>query len=296
MNPARKKSDLQSEALNSMKNEPKRKGLITGLPETFVFSRARFLISITGIFFLTVWVFSLGVLIGRGTMAQNKAYQALENRLDGMSFSQNLPVVTKEDGAEFSKKAYPELTFYKTLSETGDGTRKRAVISKKASKKTSKKTGHTVRKMVSKEKPTPENRIKNSSAQGSEERSGNASVSEKVLYEEDDLTAAKSVTSKKPPVKTIPKNESEAMPPKRMSGQNFTVQVAIVRDGKRAERLVNSLRSKGHQAYYYHVQHKDDRYFRVRVGRYSTREEAKKALLNLQKTGRKDMFISRLLD
>ncbi|MBW2142605.1 MAG: SPOR domain-containing protein, partial [Deltaproteobacteria bacterium] len=53
---------------------------------------------------------------------------------------------------------------------------------------------------------------------------------------------------------------------------------------------------KGYDAYFYHVQNKSKRYFRIRVGHYKSRAEAEAAMAGMKKTGWRDMFISRLED
>lgn len=54
----------------------------------------------------------------------------------------------------------------------------------------------------------------------------------------------------------------------------FTIQLASLKDANSAEALVDRLKRKGYSVYYYEVEIKDRVYYRVRCGRYPTREEA----------------------
>ncbi|MBI2533455.1 MAG: SPOR domain-containing protein [Deltaproteobacteria bacterium] len=70
-----------------------------------------------------------------------------------------------------------------------------------------------------------------------------------------------------PPVKTAESKES---------GKGWTVQVNAFPDEKSAKTWVDRLKNKGYNAYVAEVNVKGKIWYRVRVGQYGTREEAKK--------------------
>jgi cell division septation protein DedD len=66
------------------------------------------------------------------------------------------------------------------------------------------------------------------------------------------------------------------------NGKNWTVQVNAVPDERAAKVWVDRLRSKGYNAYMTEVNDKGKLWYRVRVGRYGTREEADKMVDSLK--------------
>jgi len=92
------------------------------------------------------------------------------------------------------------------------------------------------------------------------------------------------------------KTETSAAPPPRRPGENFSIQVAAADSLAEAEKMAASLKARGLDAYYYQVELDGRKYFRVRIGRYETREQAKAAMAELEAKGFKNMFISALID
>jgi len=192
-----------------------------------------------GLAVLLIWVFTLGILVGRGSIFQSKTFKRLEDRLvrsSGQS-SNTVVEVTEEpvDRPIAAPPEKPELTFYESLTQSHSGPKKAA------------ETG-TKEKLV--------------------------------------------VTSGVATVKT----ETSAAPPPRRPGENFSIQVAAADSLAEAEKMAASLKARGLDAYYYQVELDGRKYFRVRIGRYETREQAKAAMAELEAKGFKNMFISALID
>jgi cell division septation protein DedD len=74
--------------------------------------------------------------------------------------------------------------------------------------------------------------------------------------------------SKKPVVNNVKQKE------KADQGGRYTVQVASLADKKKAEQLSNDLDKKGHAAYYYAVKVSGQTFYRIRCGRFRTKEDA----------------------
>jgi len=86
-------------------------------------------------------------------------------------------------------------------------------------------------------------------------------------------TSTKAVTntpvpSKKPVVKKVKQKD------KVNQGDRYTIQVASLADKKKAEQLSNDLDKKGHGAYYYAVKVSGQTFYRVRCGRFRSKEDA----------------------
>ncbi|MBN2034395.1 MAG: SPOR domain-containing protein [Deltaproteobacteria bacterium] len=64
----------------------------------------------------------------------------------------------------------------------------------------------------------------------------------------------------------------------------YTLQVASLEERAKADKMVGNLISKGYDAYFYEVHVKGKIYYRVRCGRFMTREEAKDCAAQLFKT------------
>ena len=74
--------------------------------------------------------------------------------------------------------------------------------------------------------------------------------------------------SKKPVVKKAKRKETVNQ------GGQYTIQVASLADKKKAEQLSNNLDKKGHAAYYYAVKVSGQTFYRVRCGRFKSKEDA----------------------
>lgn len=78
------------------------------------------------------------------------------------------------------------------------------------------------------------------------------------------------------------------------SDHYYTVQLASLREGNRAKELADRLIRKGYSVYYYEVEVKGQIYYRVRYGRFSTREEAEEQAQRLARKEKIDGFVTTL--
>ncbi|MEW6261655.1 MAG: SPOR domain-containing protein [Thermodesulfobacteriota bacterium] len=95
--------------------------------------------------------------------------------------------------------------------------------------------------------------------------------------------------------KTEPTVETSA-PPAKGAGDNFTVQIASVDTADGADVLIKKLQGHGFDAYYYVIELNNRRYYRIRVGRYQTRDQARATLDQITAKGYKNAYISNLTD
>jgi len=219
----------------------------------------------------------LGILVGRGLISHSQTYKNIEKHI-GEFRSSGPPAVTVSPESDEEEASEPKLTFYKSLS-----------------------TGKIQEDLASlkKTKPAPKPRELKKKTSPPASPSQQSLVDSKPIQEKEIKTLSKPVAKKPKPVPVVQPQArvaSPAAPPARAAGENYTVQVAAITDLGRAEKLVASLKKKGHPAYFYEARNKSGRYYRVRVGRYQTRREAETALIILQKLGHKGMFISRLTE
>ena len=82
--------------------------------------------------------------------------------------------------------------------------------------------------------------------------------------------------------------------PSTASDHYYTIQLASLREGNRAEELVDRLIRKGYSVYYYEVEVKGQIYYRVRYGRFSTREEAEEHAQRLARKEKIKGFVTTL--
>ena len=82
----------------------------------------------------------------------------------------------------------------------------------------------------------------------------------------------------------MPKPPHERQPAAAPAGKgSYTLQLASFEERAKAETMVGDLISRGHEAYAYEVRVKGKTYYRVRCGRFMTREEADHYLAQLHK-------------
>ena len=246
-------------------------------------SRKSVVLWVSGTVFLLIWAFILGVVVGRGTIFQNKDFQALEKRL---SLSDPTPVTPEVvvpgqegSGPSTDSDQSPPLTFYDALAQSQPKPERGVPDSG-----VTKVMPPLPKKPEPAAQPTPEPDPDQMDPDTPAKSSPAAPVGQ---------PAKLVVTSG---VKTVEAAESVAPPPKRGSGENFTVQVAISSTAERAGDVVKKLKGQGFDAYYYQVEHEGRRYFRIRVGRYEAREQAQVTMERLAAAGHENMFISALTD
>ena len=99
-----------------------------------------------------------------------------------------------------------------------------------------------------------------------------------MLLEKKDGPPSKEIDhSEKPkPIEKKPEQKSEtAKAEKIVEGDKFfTLQLASFEDEAKAKKMIEPLITKGYAAYYYQVKVKGKMFFRVRCGKFRSREEA----------------------
>ncbi len=221
------------------------------------------------IFFLCAWMFILGILVGRGTAPVKFDIDGLQSKLEISRQDLKKRQKGRARGDSEIVKDKTKLDFYEALPEDREDTK---IDEKKSTRVISKKV-----EPVTEKKPAKTN----------EGRATKKSTPKKE-------TAEKAGPVKKEPAKRPPKqpiaSKSEAKP----SGKVYTVQVAALKAAKDADRLVAQLKKKGYPAYrtISKVQGKGI-WFRVRVGKYNSRADARITLQKLKKTGMKPIIVEK---
>lgn len=88
----------------------------------------------------------------------------------------------------------------------------------------------------------------------------------------------------------LPEQKMEFLIPE----SGYTVQVASIGDMVKAEEMIKGLREKGYDAYYYEVKVDGKYYYRIRCGRFSTRNEADIYAQKLEKELNMKGFVSKI--
>ena len=230
--------------------------------------RAVFFI-LAGSCFVFIWAFILGIVVGRDTLSQTPTLKPLEEILVSELNKKPPPeveVIEKTNGGEEKTgETNPDLTFYNVLNQP---------------------------------RPTPERGLP---AVPQPLSPSLPKIKPRVVETQTTTANAPDNEPEKNPtpaggVKTVDPDASKAPAPARKPDENFTVQVAAAATVQEAEKEIRKLKRIGFDAYYYEVELNGRKYFRVRVGRCKTRDEARVILDKLAGAGRKNLFISILTD
>ena len=233
----------------------------------FVLSRRAIAGWLGAIFILCAWMFVIGVLVGRGTAPLQFDIDGLQSKLEVSGQDQKKGEVGQSRGESDIIKDKTKLDFYEALPEDREDTK---IDEKKSTQVISKKV-----------EPLPDKKPPKTTA----EKATQKSTPQKE-------TAVKSGPVKKeaasPPLKQPVASKSKVQP----SGKVYTIQVAAVKAAKDADRLVAQLKQKGYAAYstISKVQGKGI-WFRVRVGKYNSRTDARATKQKLEKTGMKPIIV-----
>ncbi len=193
------------------------------------------------IFFLCVWMFVLGILVGRGTAPVKFDIAAIEKKIEASKkddLGQPGKMPAHKDSATLKDKT--KLEFYEALKENSEDTKVPALQQPKIIKQKNEKPVKTSQK--------------------------DALTKEKV--------AAVKQTSTTGPI--------------------YTIQAASVKDPKDADQLVEKLKKSGYPAYRAigKVPGKGI-WFRVRIGEYNSKIEARRTLDKLKKSGLKPILVKK---
>lgn len=220
---------------------------------------------IGGVFFVAVWMFVLGILVGRGTAPVKFDIEKIQKDLAALkaaTLQRSKPEVAASSGRGPSTGGIDpaDLEFYEGLRAS-----RRELNFKPSSKE-------EVRRKASKQTSKP-----------GKKQSAAASVDKK--------STAKAV--KPEAVKTVTQ-ETRSSPAASPVRRQVTIQVASVKSQQTAERMVRGLKKKGYPAYVRigKVPGKGI-WYRVRVGRFVSRKEAAGMLARLHKNNWEAVIVGR---
>jgi cell division septation protein DedD len=211
------------------------------------------------VFFVAAWMFVLGVLVGRGTAPVHFDTQALQEELAAL---RDAMMKKEREAVEKALRGEDEkapLEFYEALKKDGLDTAVQI--------------------------PTP--------AVSLDDPSSRAETVESVQPPHKSRTVAM-VKKSKVPNKPTPGKSSSSPPAAVEIMGALTIQVASMKDGAAAERIVANLKKEGYPAYVSRIVIPGKGlWFRVRVGRYSDREQAAADMERLTRSRKKPILVER---
>ncbi len=217
------------------------------------------------IFILCAWMFVIGILVGRGMAPVEFDIDNLQAKLadSGKYLDKKQTGQTPDESNIVRDKT--DFDFYEALPEDREDAR---IDKEKSAPVISKKVEPPADK-----KPAPPS-------------AGKETSENKTSTETDPKTSFQKKKPAKQPVAA--KSQTKAKP----SGKVYTVQVAAVKVSKDADRLVAQLKKKGFPAYRVigKVQNQGI-WFRVRVGKYQSKAEARSMKQRLSKAGMKPIIV-----
>ena len=219
-----------------------------------------------GLFILSAWMFVLGVLVGRGTAPIRFDIKELDKELAVLKSKEQQQQMArvKIDPKYADPKA--DLEFYEEL------------------KKSKKHPELKARPPVVKLKTEPQKQV----AQQKKKSADKPSV-KKAAKPKDSVAVKK---TKKPAASAAV--GKEPAPGTEGKSDGLTVQAASLKDPQDADDLVSRLKKKGYPAYKtIAVVPQQGIWFRVRVGRFGSREEAEDTLRQLKKDGFDPFLVNR---
>jgi len=248
----------------------KRESIKKGRTVHIELSSAGLFLWVGGLFFLLVWIFALGIFVGRESLeGEIKAVARLKEFIQREESNPG-------NASELAGKTPegPELAFYEKLETKKD----------EAWKNNTAKPRKPATSAVPGAVKERENRA--------EARRVPAKV-----REEPRAPARKTPLAEKTVAAPATSRGDDSIAPAAGSGAMealYTVQIAALERRDMAERMVDRLRSKGHPAYYYDATIKGKTYFRVRCGRFLSRSEAEDYAGRLLKKEGIRSFVSEL--
>ncbi len=219
-----------------------------------------------GLFLISAWMFVLGVLVGRGTAPIQFDINKLDNELTVLKAKEQQQQMArvKIDPKTADPKA--DLEFYEEL------------------KKSKKHPELKARPPAGKQKTEPQKQPPQQKKKSADK------PSEKKVSKPKNTVAVKK--TKKPAAAAAVEKEPAAGTEGKSDG--LTVQAASLKDPQDADDLVSRLKKKGYPAYKtIAVVPQQGIWFRVRVGRFGSREEADDTLRRLKKDGFDPFLVNR---
>jgi cell division septation protein DedD len=227
------------------------------------------------IFFLCAWMFILGILVGRGTAPVKFDIGALEKKLEASQ---------EGSGGDQGKEAAPDksvtvkdktgLEFYEALKENKidpdvPALQKPEAVKGKIEAPDEKSVPRETKKKTTPKAAPPE------------------SASKKAGPQKPEPPASSQI--KKPAKK---KEKVAAVVQTKATGPVYTIQAASLKNAKDADRLVEKLKKSGYPAYRAigKISGKGI-WFRVRIGEYRSKSEARTVMNKLKKDGREPILV-----
>ncbi|MDX1709422.1 MAG: SPOR domain-containing protein [Desulfobacterales bacterium] len=208
------------------------------------------------IFFVCAWMFVLGILVGRGTAPVKFDLASIEQKIVAPQKAEPIKPDQKrpqKDAAAVKDKT--KLDFYEALKEDKEDT-----------------------KVSVRPEPTPVERQAEDPADKAPEP----------------LKKTKEPEPSELPQQKTPPKKQDAVAQTNTAGPTYTLQAASVRNAGDADRLIQKLKKRGYPAYrsMAKVPGKGT-WFRVRVGSYKSKSEARATLDKLKKDGLKPILVLR---
>lgn len=234
-----------------------------GKDKRYYFSRAQMILLGGGFVIASAIIFLLGMVVGKA-IEERKIAKAEDPLV-------KIPVKPEQStGSAAASQPKEELTFYDTLTKSADASA--SSEEKLNPPQAQEKTNKTEARETSRKSPeaSPQTVRKTT------EKRGDAG----------DRTALKKPLDKGKPaeksVKTVEKEKvlepamGPAEPAENKELARWTVQVNAFPDERSAKTWVDRLKNRGYNAYVSEVLNKGKTWYRVRVGRFQSREEAEK--------------------
>ena len=223
-----------------------------------------------GLFFLLVWIFVLGILVGRGFLPGGvTTFSGLKDQLikvqDFVGRNQ-----ARDKRTQKKSEPDPKLLFYEKLS------------SKKGEVKQEPPPQRNPGKPKIAEKTTPEK--KSPALKPLEDR-----IAVKKSETSPEETGSHGVKERKNGDGARKNRDNPAFPKMR-----YTVKLASMGEKGSAEEMIDGLIKRGFPAYHYEVKVDGRTFYRVRCGRFTTREKAEEFLKKLKKKAGVKGFVSSL--
>ena len=247
----------------------KNKKVSLGKKPFLVLSRRAIAGWLVAVFFVCAWMFSIGVLVGRGTSPLKIDISQLQKKLQIARAELKKKELRQTPKKSDFAKDKPELEFYETLKNNDEDAKISGLPLPPVIKK---KIDPALPKTPAKPKKESKKRLTRTREKASEPA---------VPPEKEPAEISK-------PKPAAP--ESKAQP----VGKPFTIQVAAFKAAGDADKLVAELKRKGFSAYRAIGKVPGTGiWYRVRVGEFNNKAEAGKTLANLKKAGKKAMWVER---
>lgn len=237
-----------------------------------------------GLFLLSAWMFSAGVLVGRGTSPVE---------FDTAWFQKRLSVLFGDSVEEAAGIKKPELEFYDKLRRDNDDRevfdtveREDAIFGKRQQDRDSADEDQSTLSM----EPLPQKRSRKGltltlTRKGAFDPS--ADIGDKRDGDEAEEKKRLSKSSKSPSHASIERGDTADKEHRNI----YTIQIASYRDLSDAATHVSQLKAKGYPAYQVQVTLEGERWYRVRSGGFGSIAEAQNQLKAFQKVGIEGLII-----